>query len=270
LSEQQVILVTGASSGIGKASARLFAAEGFLVFGASRRAPTGLDSVAAISMDVRDDRSVTEGVARVLRETGRIDVLLNCAGIVTTGPAEEMPMDEFTDQIETNLLGTVRTCRAVLPGMRARKHGLIVNISSIAGLMGLPFQTGYCASKHAIEGYSEALQMETRKYGVKVVVVNPGDVHTEVTQNRLHSRGMGADSVYRPAFEAAMKIQDDNEIHGWDVERIAAVMLKIATSRSPRYRFVEGPLVEKFAVWARPLLPERMFLKFVGQFAGVK
>jgi NAD(P)-dependent dehydrogenase (short-subunit alcohol dehydrogenase family) len=269
MAEQQVALVTGVSSGIGKASARMLAAAGFRVFGASRKPPAGLDSVTWVSMDVRDDRSVSEGVARVLKEAGRIDVLLNCAGIVTAGSAEEMPMQEFTDQIDTNLLGTVRTCHAVLPGMRTRGRGLIINVSSIAGLMGLPFQTGYCASKHAIEGYSEALQMETRHHGVTVAVVNPGDIHTEVTQNRLHSRGMAADSVYRPAFEEAMRIQDGNEINGWNVERIARVMLKLARTRSPRYRWVEGPFVEKFAVWARPLLPERMFLRFVSMFAGV-
>ncbi|MGA2477814.1 MAG: SDR family oxidoreductase [Spirochaetia bacterium] len=270
MAEQQVILVTGASSGIGKASARLLAAAGFRVFGASRRAPAGLDSVAAVSMDVRDDRSVTDGVSRVLKEAGRIDVLLNCAGIHITGSAEEMLLEEFREQVETSLLGTVRTCRAVLPGMTGRKRGLIINISSIAGLMGLPFQTAYCASKHGIEGYSEALQMESRRFGVKVVVVDPGDVHTEVTQNRLHSRGIAAGSPYLPDFDAAMRIQDGNEIHGWEPERIAQLILHIVKARSPRYRYVAGPFVEKFAVWARPLLPERMFLKFVARFAGVK
>jgi NAD(P)-dependent dehydrogenase (short-subunit alcohol dehydrogenase family) len=270
MDEQRVVLVTGASSGIGRASAALLAARGFRVFGASRRPPSDIPAVTPVAMDVRDDRSVAEGVGRVLAEAGRVDVLVNCAGVVVAGPAEETLVEELREELETNLFGTVRTCRAVLPGMRQQRRGLIVNFASIAGLTGLPFQGAYCASKFAIRGWSEAMQMEVGKYGVKVAVIAPGDTKTAVTQTRLHSRGMGADSPYRPDFDSAMRVQGDNEINGWKPERVARLVLHVVTARRPGFLYIRGPLIEILAPRLRPLFPERMFLGIVRTFSGVK
>ena len=157
--DPRVVVVTGASSGIGRASAIHLARRGCLVFGIARTAPPAHEGTFAfLPVVVRDDGSVREGVARVLREAGRIDVLLNCAGVVVAGPAEEMLADEILDQVQTNLLGTMRMCRAVLPAMRKQRGGRIITVGSLAGLMGLAFQSAYSASKYGIEGYSESLQ----------------------------------------------------------------------------------------------------------------
>ena len=118
-------------------------------------------------------------------------MLVNCAGIVVAGPAEEMLPDEIMDQVQTNLLGTMRMCRAVLPAMRVNHSGRIITVGSLAGLMGLPFQSAYSASKYGIEGYSESLQMEVEGFGIRVVVVDPGDIATEITSHRKRDAGHG-------------------------------------------------------------------------------
>jgi NAD(P)-dependent dehydrogenase (short-subunit alcohol dehydrogenase family) len=270
LGDPPVVLVTGASSGIGKACARRLAASGSRVFGCARSAPAEGEPFPLIHMDVRDERSVNDCVSRVVREAGRIDVLVNCAGIVVGGSAEEMLIEEIRDQIETNLLGLIRSCRAVLPGMRTRKTGLIVNMGSLAGLMGVPFQSAYSATKHGIEGYSESLQMEVRAFGVRVVLIDPGDVLTEITLHRKESQGTGKDSPYRRNLSAAMHAQAESELRGWKVERIARLVERVARSRRPRFRYTPGPFVERIAPVARRIIPDRLFLSILAGFYGVK
>jgi len=272
--EPKVILVTGASSGIGRACARLLGAGGMRVYGAARTEPrdvsAGGEPFTYLPMDVRDDRSVGDCVTRVLREAGRIDVLLNCAGIVVGGPAEEMLADEIRDQLETNLVGIVRTCAAVLPGMRERRSGRIINVGSLAGLMGVPFQSIYSASKYAIEGYSEALQVEVRGFGITVVLVDPGDIRTEITQHRKQSGGTTAQSPYRGNMESALRAQAKSETHGWAPERVARLVQRIVRARSPRFRYMPGPFIERITPAVRRLLPDRLFLRALGIFYEMK
>ena len=247
-----VVLVTGASSGIGRASARRLAGRGFRVFGSARSNSADGEPFPLLRMDVRDNRSVTDCVSRVMQEAGHIDILVNCAAVAVGGSAEEMLMEEIQDQVETNLVGLIRCCRAVLPGMRVRKTGLILNMGSMAGLMGVPFQSAYSATKYGIEGYSESLQMEVRAFGVRVVVIDPGDVRTEITQHRKESRGTGRDSPYQRSLGAAMRSQAESERHGWNVERIARLVERVARSPRPRFRYTPGPFVERIAPAAPP------------------
>jgi NAD(P)-dependent dehydrogenase (short-subunit alcohol dehydrogenase family) len=266
-----VVLVTGASSGIGKAAAARLARSGCRVFGMARTAPAAADTgVLFLTGDVRDDASVRECVSRVLRDTGRIDVLVTSAGIVVAGSAEEMLPDEILDQVQTNLLGTMRMCQAVVPAMRAQGGGRIITIGSLAGLMGLPFQSAYSASKYGIEGYAESLQMEVEEFGIRVVVVDPGDIATEITVHRRETRGAGSDSPYRRSFESAMRSQAAAERHGWNVERLARLLEKIVRSRSPRFRYTPGPFVERISPAARRLIPDRLYLKIVRRFSGAR
>jgi NAD(P)-dependent dehydrogenase (short-subunit alcohol dehydrogenase family) len=265
-----VVLVTGASSGIGKASARRLAGAGFRVYGAARSDPAHGEPFPLLHIDVRDDLSVGDCISRVMQEAGRIDILVNCAGVSVGGSAEEMLMEEIQDQVETNLVGLIRCCRAVLPGMRARRTGLIVNIGSLAGLMGVPFQSAYSATKYGIEGYSESLQMEVRAFGVRVVVIDPGDVRTEITQHRKESRGTGRDSPYQRSFVAAMRSQAESELHGWNVERIARLVERVARSPRPRFRYTPGPFVERIAPAVRRIIPDRLFLSIIAGFYGLK
>ncbi len=265
-----VVLVTGASSGIGKATSARLAREGSRVFGAARSAPAAHDgSFTFLAVDVRDDRSVQECVSRVLRDTGRVDLLVNCAGVAVGGPAEEMLAEEAADQVQTNLLGTMRTCRAVLPSMREQGSGRIINVGSLAGLMGVPFQSVYSASKYGIEGFSESLQMEVRDFGITVVVVDPGDIATEITAHRKLSAGSGADSVYRKSLQKAMRSQAESEKHGWKVERVARLIGKIARAERPRFRYTPGPFVERISPTVRRLIPDRLYLRIIAGFYGL-
>jgi len=266
-----VALVTGVSSGIGKACAHHLSRHGYRVYGAARSATAREDDgVTLLPLDVRNEGMVKDTVSRVVQDAGRIDVLLNCAGVIVAGPVEDLLPDEIMDQIQTNLLGTMRMCQAVLPGMRKRRSGLIVNISSIGGLMGLPFQSTYSASKFGIEGFSESLQIEVRDFGIRVVVVEPGDIATEVTVHRRITRGIAADSPYRKNLDDAMRSQSTNEINGWDVERVARFIGRIVQSRSPRFRYRPGPFMEVISPTFRRVMPDRLFLKVLASFSGIK
>ncbi|MFI5101715.1 MAG: SDR family NAD(P)-dependent oxidoreductase [Actinomycetes bacterium] len=177
----RVALVTGTSSGIGEAVARELAAAGFRVFGTTRSAPAQpIDGVEPLTVDVDDDRSVRDGVERVLREAGRIDVLVNNAGYLCEGAVEEVTIAEAKAQFETNYFGVVRMTDAVLPGMRARGGGHIITLSSLAGLVPVPFWGHYNASKFAVEGLMETLRHEVRPFGIRVAMVEPGNIRTQL------------------------------------------------------------------------------------------
>ena len=157
--QKRVVLITGSSSGIGRACAELLAARGFRVYGASRRA-VEIPLVEPISMDVRDDASVRDAVAQVMAREGRIDIVVNNAGIAIAGAVEDTSIDEAREQFDVNFFGVMRVCRAALPALRNRQAGYIVNIGSIGGLVAIPYQGLYSASKFALEGLSESLRLE--------------------------------------------------------------------------------------------------------------
>jgi len=284
MSERQTVFITGASSGIGRACAIRLAEAGCRVYGSARKGPpieasrnlnsgesTGDSSLpySFFHIDVRDEKSVADAVSFVATEAGRIDAVVNCAGISVGGSAEEMLIDEARDQLETNFLGIVRVCKAVLPVMRRQQFGKIINISSLAGLMGVPFQSIYSATKYAIEGFSESLQMEVAPYGIRVVVIEPGNTATEQTENRKMSAGGAPGSVYEPALSRVMTEQARSERAGWPPERVARVVEKIVRSRHPHFRYKFGPFVERISPAVRRVIPDRLFIKIVASFFGM-
>lgn len=182
-----VVLITGASSGIGRATARLFAEKGYRVFGTSRRpeASAPIPNVELLALDVRDDASVSGLVAKVLDEAGRIDVLVNNAGYTLMGAVEETSPGEALALYDTNVLGVLRMVRAVLPSMRAQRSGRIVNTSSVLGFLPAPFMGVYASSKHAVEGLSESLDHEVRGFGVRVVLVQPSFTRTGIGDHAI-------------------------------------------------------------------------------------
>ena len=181
----QVILITGASSGFGKVTAQTLAGKGYVVYGTSRRIANGnIGQIRMLIADVTDENSVRSAVNRIMDEQGHIDVLINNAGMGIGGALEMATDEEISSQMDTNFMGMVRMCRAVLPIMRKQRQGKIINISSIAGRIAVPYQGFYSASKFAIEGYSEALSMEVYPFGIKVCVVEPGDFNTGFTASR--------------------------------------------------------------------------------------
>ena len=207
MAARKVALVTGASSGIGEATAGQLAAAGFRVFGGSRTAAAGRGTaVEHVVLDVRDDGSVRDGVGQILRTAGRIDVLVNNAGYLCAGAVEEVSAAEAQAQFETNYFGVARMTAAVLPGMRERRAGHIITISSLTGLAAVPFWGHYSASKFAVEGLMEALRHEVRPFGIGVALVEPGAIRTPFG-SRPQSAGIDAYAGPRGrAFAAAAEL----------------------------------------------------------------
>jgi NAD(P)-dependent dehydrogenase (short-subunit alcohol dehydrogenase family) len=207
-------------------------------------------------MDVRDDASVAEAVERILNEAGRLDVVVNNAGIGIAGAVEDTSIEEATDLFETNFFGVLRVCRTVLPHLRAQGGGTIVNMSSIGGRYGLPFQALYSASKFAIEGLTEALRFEVKPFGVRVVLVEPGDFRTEFT---AHRRRVGSASpAYQSRFERALERAEADEIGGSDPAAVARLILKIVRHPRPRLRYTVGSPVQRLLANIRGVLPGQL------------
>jgi short-subunit dehydrogenase len=257
--DPKVVLVTGASSGIGRACAQHLASLGHKVYGSSRKSTTRVDGVEMLAMDVTDDRSVSEGVARVQQAQGRLDMLVNNAGYGIAGSVEETSVQEAQQQFDTNFFGMFRLTKAVLPGMRQRRSGLIVNMSSIGGLIAIPFQSFYCATKFAIEGFTEALRMEVRGFGVHVVLIEPGDHRTGFTQNRVRTKESQGQSEYREKFDAALGVMERDEQNGPSPEGIARRVARIVSAEAPSLRHPVGMFLQKFAITLKQALPGGVF-----------
>jgi len=254
---QRVVLITGASSGIGLACATHLAGRGFRVYGTSRRAAAlkgpALGNLTMLTADVTDDHSVEQAVAAVLDREGQLDIVVNNAGMGLAGPVENTSIEEARRQLEVNFFGAFRVCRAVLPAMRRQSSGYIVNIGSIGGIIAIPYQAMYSASKFALEGLSEALRMEVRPFGIRVVVIEPGDHKTALTQNRQFAE-MSPDA-YRQSFEAALARTAHDEQSGPGPEQVARLLYRIVNRRNPRLRYTIGPMAQRAAVWLRRLAP---------------
>jgi NAD(P)-dependent dehydrogenase (short-subunit alcohol dehydrogenase family) len=249
-----VALVTGASAGIGWATAEKLAAGGWTVVAASRRgtAPAGCEGLV---MDVDEDASVQEGVRRVLQEKGSIDALVTCAGWGVAGAVETTPMAEAKAQVETNFWGSVRAVQAVLPAMRARRGGRVVLLSSVGGVIGVPFQAFYRASKFALEGFGEALAYEVAPFGVKVTLVEPGNVRTEFTDRR---KVAGAGAYGEVQAKAIAKMERD-ERNGVAAPKVAAAIAKVVSSPRPPRRVSVGKASERVGLLAKRVMPFRAF-----------
>lgn len=257
----KVILITGISSGFGRQMAKLLAEEGHTVFGTVRKEGETSGRASILKMDLTDNESINKAVETVIGHAGRIDVLINNAGMHTGGPVETTPVENIRLQMDTNFIGMVHLTNSVLPVMRKQGGGMIINISSIGGLMGLPFQAFYSASKFAIEGFSEALRMEVRKFNIKVVVINPGDFHTSNSANRRNFLAPGG--PYSEQFERSLTIIEKDEANGWSPEILAGKILKIVESRNPRQRYVIASLEQKLAVLLKRILPGKWFMKIL-------
>ncbi|HEX2210132.1 MAG TPA: SDR family oxidoreductase [Longimicrobium sp.] len=266
-STERVVLVTGASSGIGAACARHLRDRGFRVFGTSRNPECTESGVEMVAMDVDSDASVAAGVAAVLRRGGRIDAVVNNAGWAHAGAVEDTPADEARAQMETNFFGTWRVCRAVLPAMRAAGRGHIVNVGSIGGRAGLPFQAAYSASKFAVAGFTEALSGEVRPFGIHAVLVEPGNYRTGITGKRRVCTGER--SPYAAVFRKVLEIVERDENRGADPVEVARLVGRILETRSPRLRYMVGPAFERYAARSKDFMPGRMFERIVLKVYGI-
>jgi NAD(P)-dependent dehydrogenase (short-subunit alcohol dehydrogenase family) len=261
----RVVLVTGASSGIGACCAAFLAANGFRVYGGSRSA-VAAQGVEPLTLDVANDASVTRAVETILAREGRLDALVNNAGFGIAGAIEDTSIEEARHQFEVNFFGALRMCRAVLPVMRQQKSGYIINIGSIGGLIAIPFQGFYSASKFALEGFSEALRLEVGPLGIHVVLIEPGDHRTSFTQNRRSTHGSGADSPYRDRFERAITRMATDEQRGPNPDGIARLLVKILNHSSPRLRYTVGPAAQRAAVWIKRTMPYAVMGKIMRDY----
>lgn len=260
-----VILITGISSGFGLAMARQFASEGHIVYGTVRREVEHLDGVHYLFADVRDEAAVKAAVAAVLSEQGRIDVLINNAGMGVGGAIEFTSPEDVRLQMQSNFMGQVLFSQAVLPAMRAQRSGRIICFSSLAGRMGLPFQGFYCASKFAIEGYAESLQMEVAEFGIKIILVEPGDFSTGFTASRIKNLSAEAASAY-PRLQHSVDSFEKEELGGMTPDVMARRVSKIVSCPRPKFRYVVATLVQKLSLPLRVILPDRWFLKVLNSF----
>jgi NAD(P)-dependent dehydrogenase (short-subunit alcohol dehydrogenase family) len=257
---KKVILITGISSGFGKETARLLSESGHIVYGTVRKEPGSSAGVKYLIMDLTDTNSIKAAVETVVNNEGRIDVLINNAGMHTGGPIETSPIENIKLQMDSNFMGTVNLTREVLPLMRKQGGGTIISISSIGGLMGLPYQGFYSAAKFAIEGFSEALRMEVSQYNIKVVLVNPGDFHTSNSANRRNFLAPTGDKdPYQEQFAKTLAVIEKDEANGWKPEVLARKMVRIVDCKNPRQRYIIASFEQKLAVALKYILPGKLF-----------
>src|SRR5436309_10843084 len=237
---ERVALVTGASSGIGEAAAHELLGAGFTVYGTSRKATVGeeRDGVVFVPLDVTDEESVAGAVHEVLARSGRIDVLVNNAGLGITGAAEESSIEQARALFDTNLFGSMRMTRAVLPQMREQGSGRIINVSSIVGLIPVPYMALYASSKHALEGYSESVDHEVREHGVRVLLVEPGFTKTSFDAN------LAVADTPLPIYAQRRKIVDAglaDALKAGDAPSIVGhAIVGAATDERPKLRYPAG------------------------------
>jgi NAD(P)-dependent dehydrogenase (short-subunit alcohol dehydrogenase family) len=259
VSPKPIALVTGASTGIGQASAEALARAGFTVFGTSRRAvKDGPRQVSMLTCDVTDDASVNSLVSTVLSQTGRIDVLVNNAGIGLLGGAEESSISQVQALFDVNLFGVMRVTNAVLPSMRQRGQGRIINISSVLGLIPAPYSAHYAATKHALEGYSESLDHETRAFNIRVALIEPAFTRSVFERNTLEPDSplkeyQQARADARALLRDAMTTADPPEV-------VAKAVLLAATAARPGRRYPTGKVARQVSVLRR-FVPSEMFDK---------
>ena len=260
---KRVVLVTGASSGIGRRVAERLAEAGWTVYGGSRRA-TGpgegaLHQWTPLSLDVTADSSADAAVDEVMTRAGRIDALVHCAGIVVAGAIEDVSLAEAEHQLATNYFGTIRMVQAVLPIMRRQRHGKIVVIGSIAGLIGLPFIGHYSASKFALDGIMQALRIEIAPFGVDATIVHPGDMQSDITTAQLESKRSGPDSAYYERFKRTNEIYDRLVREGPSPDGVARAIVRVLGRRRMPSRIIVGTFMEKGGVFLKSVLPPRLF-----------
>jgi NAD(P)-dependent dehydrogenase (short-subunit alcohol dehydrogenase family) len=267
----KVILITGASSGFGLSVATALASKGYRVFGTTRIPPTAASGAfTTLTLDVTQEDSVAACIAEVIRAAGRIDAVINNAGIGIAGAIEETTPQEAQSQFDTNFFGLHRVCRAVLPHLRAQRAGTIINMSSLAGRISLPFQGFYSATKFAIEAYTEALRMEVRPFGIHVSMIEPGDFATSFTANRRMTNETIPQSPYYHSATRAVATMARDEQANRNLSPVIRAVETILQSRNPALRYPRANALQRTFNALRPLLPQVLTEYLIRDAYGLK
>lgn len=259
----KVVLITGGSSGIGKSIGEFLHQKGFIVYGTSRNPEKNSDTVfPLLAVDVRNSTSIKEAVNYIIASSGKINVVINNAGVGITGPLEEIPTDEIKNNFETNFFGPIEVMKAVLPQMRLQKSGLIINVTSIAGYMGLPYRSVYSASKGALELITEALRMEVKDFGISITNVAPGDFATNIAAGRFHAPVIEG-SAYEAVYGKTLQAMNEHVDSGSNPNEMAEAVYKIITSPSPKIHYKVGAFMQKFSIVLKRILPDKVYEKML-------
>lgn len=259
----KVVLITGGSSGIGKSVGEFLQDKGYKVFGTSRNPKNYSNSkFPIVALDVTKPETISTCIAEVLKQENRIDVLINNAGAGITGPIEEIPDAEIKRNFETNFFGPINVIKATLPIMRAQNFGLIINITSIAGYMGLPFRGVYSASKGALEIITEAFRMELKDFNIEMTNVAPGDFATNIAAGRYHAPIL-EDSPYKEKYGHSLKTMDEHVDEGGDPKEMAEAIYKVIETKSPKIHYKVGAFMQKFSIVLKRVLPDKMYEKLL-------
>ncbi|CAM3887772.1 SDR family oxidoreductase [Flavobacterium cucumis] len=259
----KVVLITGGSSGIGKSIGEFLHQKGFVVYGTSRNPEKITNSIfPLVALDVRDKQSIFNCVAEVIQKSGRLDIVINNAGVGITGPIEEIPTEEIRNNFETNLFGPIEVMKAVLPQMREQKSGLIINITSIAGYMGLPYRGIYSASKGALELITEALRMEVKSFGIQITNVAPGDFATNIAAGRYHAPVVKG-SAYEVPYGNTLKEMDSHVDSGSNPNEMAEAIFAIIQTEKPKVHYKVGAFMQKFSIVLKRILPDTVYEKML-------
>ena len=259
----KVVLITGGSSGIGKSVGEFLSSKGYIVYGTSRSPEKYPSSqFPIVALDVTKNQTITQAIDTVLSKEGHIDVLINNAGVGITGPIEEIPEAEIKNNFETNLFGPINVIKAVLPSMRQNGSGLIINITSIAGYMGLPYRGIYSASKGAFELVTEAFRMELKDFNIQMTNVAPGDFATNIASGRYHAPILD-NSPYKEPYGNTLKLMDSHVDSGKDPLLMAKAIYKVINTPNPKVHYKVGEFMQKFSIVLKRILPDKVYEKLL-------
>ena len=254
----KVVLITGGSSGIGKSIGEFLKEKGFVVYGTSRNPDNYKNSEFPIlTLDVKKIETIEQTVSKIISIENRLDVVINNAGAGITGPIEEIPEEQIKNNFDTNFFGPINVIKAVLPQMRKQKSGLIINITSIAGYMGLPYRGVYSASKGALELITEAFRMEIKDFNIQMSNLAPGDFSTNIAAGRYHAPVLEK-SPYK-LYPSVLQNIDDDVDNSDDPVEVAKMVFKIIEDKSPKIHYKVGAFMQKFSIVLKRILPDKVY-----------
>lgn len=258
----KVVLITGGSSGIGKSIGEYLSNYGFTVYGTSR-SPEKYNNhpFKIVGLDVKDVPSINSAVKEVIKAEGKLDVLINNAGVGITGPIEEIPEAEIQHNFDTNFFGPINVIKAVLPQMRQQNSGLIINVTSIAGYMGLPYRGVYSASKGALELLTEAFRIELKDFNINMTNIAPGDFATNIAAGRYHAPLLKT-SPYKK-YASVLSDIDEHVDSSDDPIAVSKMVLKVIQTKKPKTHYKVGAFMQKFSIVLKFILPDKVYEKIL-------